>query len=282
MPIGVNSKGEIVRPPGAQRPKPMPGTVLDMSILVDGWWPHEDIMPSVHLNADRSRPITLDFKATDVEPSALGKTLIMQARVGVQELWGIRMLPSGRLLIQPGTGPSRETRYGYPGELVMGLSFNPVSGAFSVTVADPGEIAAAEIFNLNIRTPWATPDEGYEILLGAPEGYADRSPFGWRFYCSFRYGPVEQQAEDPVLGAEEPRRDEHSGLAQLNAINEEILSIRKAWAEAVQDLDNERHWEAMLALVNHPGCDPSLFDPQWLAGRAAELVDAHNTWKEGR
>ncbi len=233
---------------------------LDMSILAEDW--HCGKGELHRLYADPSHPLTLDFTAVDVEPPPFGRVLIMQALVQGQEIWAIRMLPSGRLWIQPGTKPSRETAYGYVGRLAMGVSFNPESGALSIVVRN--EDGAAESFHPTACTPWASTGEGYEILLGAPESYADLSPIGWRIDCSFRYG---EPVEEPLRGDPSIRK----GVG-------EIVSRAQALAESVQDLDNERHWEAMLAIVARGGD----LDHEWIASEAAALVNAHNAWKEGR
>lgn len=238
---------------------------LDMSILARDWRYDGHV---ICLHADGARPISLDFKATGVEPPPEGKTLVMQARALGQEIWGIRMLPSSRLWIQPGTSPSRESRCGYITELDLGVSFNPETGSLSVVI-DGTPSGAAETFNLTALTPWAVATEGYEILLGAAAGYADRSPLGWTIDCSFRYG-------EPAL----PRWS-HGPIGE---------DPRTTLSEAVQDLDNERHWEAMLALASGRR-RPDAFDParaatsSWaeeIANEAAGLVEAHHGWKEGR
>lgn len=283
---------------------------LDMSVLAKGWEVGNEAT-MLRLGADGRRPITLEFKATHVTPPAAGRILIMQARRNSEELWAIRMLPSGRLLLQPGTAPSRECLYGYPGELSLGVSFNPATHALSVVVRDGGllERGPIESFNLFARAPWASPEEDYEILLGAPATYVDQSPLGWRIDCSFRYGePVAQ--EDPVLGAEEPwngspeerakflqdwvRKDLGHGMLDALRTASPAAQHQRAFvpptgrgldelrdlARTVVGIDGaERHWQAMLALASGRYGAVAI-NPTELAAEAAQLVAAHEVWRK--
>lgn len=266
---------------------------LDMSILAKDLIfgdPGKLATTALLLHADGSRPITLDFKASSVNPplpkrTSMGpfdngsnpqykaqRTLIMQARRGGEELWAIRMLPSGRLLIQPGTEPSRESAYGYPGELALGVSFNPITRSLSVVVRDGGS-GPTESFNLTANTCWWA-DGDYEILLGAPESYADQSPIGWRIDCSFRYGlPVAPQiASLPV--EDQPLT---KALAELATAFDADPFAPRRFLQGPGTSDAERHWQAMLALAS--GRERTSGEE---LARDAAMIDAHNAWKEGR
>lgn len=247
---------------------------------------------SVKLYADGSRPITLDFKASNAEPVERKITLIMQARRNGEELWAIRTLPSCRLLIQPGTARSRESVYGYPSELSLGVSYNPLTGALAVAVGGPvgdpesprGWITP-ETFDLHAHNHWASPAGDYEILLGAPETYADQTPLGWTIDCSFRYGPAEHE---PCCITYEGGSSCNCGVEPARKSLGEVLAKAAALSESVQDLANERHWEAMLALASanvSSGRFPTgigATQARSLAADASELLAAHEQWKKDR
>lgn len=231
---------------------------LDMSTLIrDHTFAAGDF---AILRADGKRPVTLDFKASNVTPPASGRTLIMQARRGVEEVWGIRMLPSARLLLQPGTGSPREAFYGYVTDLSLGVSFNPLTGSWSVVVRETDGVC--ESFNMKVHNSWSESGGDYEILVGAPAEYADKTPLGWTIDCSFRCGPAEAQQQRAFVPPA------HKGLGELRDLARTVIGIDGA----------ERHWEAMLALASGRYGAVAI-NPGELAAEAAQLVTAHEAWR---
>lgn len=273
---------------------------LDMAILAKGWTVQATTsIEAAGLGTNRylamgalgAYPITLDFKAANVEPPTEGKILIMQARRHGGELWAIRMWPSGRLMLNPGTSASRESAYGYPGELRLGVSYNPVTGALAVAVGDSD--GPSETFDLHAHTRWAEPVSDYEILLGAPYSYADQTLLGWTVDCSFRYVEPAQartvaddyEARYGVLGPPQPwdyapvNFDEarERWLDRRESLVD-LLDRAAALSESVRDLNNERHWEAMLALASGRHLSASLNATE-LAVEAGALLAAHEQWR---
>lgn len=232
---------------------------MDMSKIVEGWAPSADA-PTASLFCDGAKPINLSLIYVEAQ-SRGSKTLIMQARTfSGEELWAIRMLPSGRLLIGLGTAGSRETEFCYYPEANIGISYNPGTGRLAVAATSPGE--PSESFVATAHNAWAPgPPRNYEIMIGAPENYADKAPLGWWISASFRYG------EDmPLLGGGALTPVEH---------DEEGPEEESLWSWVEQ-----MHWEAMTAIVGAGAPDEPVEaeDAKWIAEQAGHLISAHIAW----
>lgn len=136
-------------------------------------------------------PVAVDLKIHQIPPEERRAPTRLLAGLSPEgeELWAVRYLPSGRLVLQLGTAGHRETLHGYGAPMDLSLNYNPATGGVSLVVrgfVGPETLAGAA------RCAWAQPyvdKSDWRLVLGCEDdGRADLPPRGWQVEWVLRAG----------------------------------------------------------------------------------------------
>lgn len=189
---------------------------MNMSRFVDNWRVGE-VATYASLTCPPDKPVTLEIQISGAEPPERGQILIAQGISDSEELWAIRMIPSGRLVLQLGTAGHRETEEAHFPDLSLALSYHPTSGAISMGVGRawieslgfPWVEGLGELLTGHAVNQWVRhvaqhdrpPRESWQLRLGCPQdGRADTPPLGWKISAGFRFGePAAPQPKERIV-----------------------------------------------------------------------------------
>lgn len=163
---------------------------LDMGTICTGWTPTLENRRHVVNFIPKDRPINLKLEIEEARPRWGGSILIARGVANYEELWALRMHPSGRLALH--AGAEVKSVFVVAGGLVLSVSYGPKHGGIGCAVGSTNVVLSGSCkSSWAERTEWQT----WNLEIGAGKDLADLPPYGWKISASFHLqDPVSAQA----------------------------------------------------------------------------------------